>query len=51
MASIIHDKNNSRDRKLSPDAGKPVFGVSDQVRHRAGCAHPEKMTGGWKFRI
>ena len=28
----------------SPVARKPVFGVSDQVQHKSGSEHPQKMT-------
>ena len=30
---------------------KHVFEVSDQVRHKPGCATTEDMARGWKFRI
>ena len=30
---------------------KPVFGVSNQVRHNPGCIQPQKMARGLKFRI
>ena len=33
MSSVCH---------LSRDARKPVFGVSDQVRHKADCAATEE---------
>ena len=36
---------------LSRGARKPVFGVSDPVRHKLGCTKPQKMTRGLTFRI
>ena len=30
---------------------KPVFGVSNQVRHKPGCTTTEEMARGLKFRI
>ena len=35
---------------LSLVVRKPVFGVSDQVRHKPGC-EPQKMARDFKFRI
>ena len=34
--------------KLSCDTRKPVFGVSDQVKHKTACASTED---GWKLEI
>ena len=36
---------------LSLVVRKPVFGVSDQVRHKPGCTATDKMARGLKFRI
>ena len=35
---------------MSPVLRKPVFGVSDQVRHKP-AVHPQKMARGLEFRI
>ena len=36
---------------MSRVVGKPVFGISDQVRHIVGCVKPQMMSGGLKFLI
>ena len=36
------DKLGTKLRKMSRDARKPVFGVSDQVQHKPACTSSEK---------
>ena len=35
-------KNNNNNNNMSRDARKPVFGVSDRVRHKPACTGSEK---------
>ena len=34
---------------MSSDARKPVFGVSDKVRHKPACAAAKKSLKAWNF--
>ena len=44
-AYIVYQASNSWEKyglhNMSRDVRKPVFGVSDQVRHKPGCAATE----------